>query len=292
MTTDSDWARDFELAKNISLRVKRRIAGFAAGEQRSPATGGGIEFADYREYAPGDDIRLLDWSVYLRSKRLLVKLCAEEKELTLVVILDASRSMAYGRQRKLELAKRITAVLAASANLSGNRSGIAVLGPVLLEPLKPDRSKVTLSGIAKTVRSIACVESPSPASCIRQFASKYGRKCIAVLISDFLYPGWESAIRSFAASGCEAHVLHLVAPEEIDPPLRGEATLVDMEDLSETPIHADESLLSRYKRAMSEFITNVRSECVAGGMSCTLLTSDTPIERVFYEELRKGGVVW
>jgi uncharacterized protein (DUF58 family) len=292
MTMDADWARDFELAKSLSLRVKRRVAGFAAGEQRSPATGGGIEFADYREYAPGDDVRLLDWSVYLRSKRLLVKLCAEEKELTLVVILDASRSMAYGEQQKLELAKRVAAVLAAVANLSGNRAGIAVLGRVLLEPLKPDRSKVTLSGIARTVRSIACVDSPSPASCIKQFASTYGRKCIAVLISDFLFAGWDAAIRALAASGCEAHVVHMLAPEEISPPILGEATLIDMEDLSETPIHADDDLLNRYRSAMTSFMAGVRSECAAAGLSYTLVASDSPIERVFHEDLRKGGVVW
>ncbi len=291
MAFGTDWARDFEAAKGLQLRVRRRIAGFAAGEQRSPATGGGIEFADYREYVPGDDVRLLDWSVYLRSKKFLVKLCAEEKELTLVVLLDASRSMAFGESPKLELAKRIAAVLAAIANRGGNRAGISVLGRSLLEPLKPDRSKATLSGIARTVRSIAPVDSPSPASCIRQFASKYGRKCVAVLISDFLYPGWESSLRALAASGCEAHVVHLLAPEEISPEIRGETTLVDMEDGSESPIHADDDLLYRYDRAMGLFMSAVRAECSAGGMSCTSISSDAPIERVFHEDLRRGGVV-
>ncbi len=291
MASGTDWARDFEMAKGLQLRVRRRIAGFAAGEQRSPATGGGIEFADYREYVPGDDVRLLDWSVYLRSKKFLVKLCAEEKELTLVVLLDASRSMAYGESPKLELAKRIAAVLAAIANRAGNRAGISVLGRSLLEPLRPDRSKATLSGIARTVRSIAPVDSPSPASSIRQFASKYGRKCVAVLISDFLYPGWEAALRALAASGCEAHVVHLLAPEEISPGIRGETTLVDMEDLSESPIHADDELLDRYDRAIADFMSAVRSECSAGGMSCIPISSDAPIERVFHEDLRRGGLV-
>jgi uncharacterized protein (DUF58 family) len=291
MSSDSAWARDFELAKSLSLRARRRVAGFAAGEQRSPATGGGIEFADYREYVPGDDARLLDWSVYLRSRKLLVKLCAEEKELTLVVLLDASRSMAYGARPKLDLAKRIAAVLAAVAFQGGNRAGIAVLGPALLEPLRPDRSKVTLSGIARTVRSIAPVDSSSPEACVRQFASEYGRKCVAVLVSDFLFPGWARTIRALASSGCEAHVVQVLAPEETSPELRGEATLVDMEDGSEAPIHADDRLLERYGRAMSEFMAGVRAECSAGGMGCTLVSSESPLERVFLEDLRKGGVV-
>jgi len=291
MNSGSAFARDFELAKSLSLRVRRRVAGFAAGEQRSPATGGGIEFADYREYVPGDDARLLDWSVYLRSRKLLVKLCAEEKELTLVVLLDASPSMAYGTPSKLELAKRIAAVLAAIAFQGGNRAGISVLGPSLLEPLKPDRSKVTLSGIARTVRSIAPVDGSAPAPCVRQFASKYGRKCAAVLVSDLLFPSWAKTLRAFAASGCEAHVVHVLAPEEIAPPVRGETTLVDMEDGSEAPIHADDDLLDRYDRAMAEFMSGVRAECAAGGLGYNLVSSDSPIERVFLEDLRKGGVV-
>ena len=69
-----DYAGDYALARGLSIRARKRLSGFAAGEQRSPATGGGIEFADYREYMPGDDVRLLDWAVYLRSRKLLVKL--------------------------------------------------------------------------------------------------------------------------------------------------------------------------------------------------------------------------
>jgi uncharacterized protein (DUF58 family) len=291
MYSGSAWARDFELAKSLSLRVKRRVAGFAAGEQRSPATGGGIEFADYREYVPGDDARLLDWSVYLRSGKLMVKLCAEEKELTMVVLLDASRSMAFGSPSKLDLAKRTAAVLAAIAFRGGNRAGISVLGPSLLQPLRPDRSKVTLSGIARTVRSIAPSDGSSPAPCVRQFASKYGRKCVAVLVSDLLFPSWPDTLRALAGSGCEAHVVQVLSPEEASPGIRGETTLVDMEDGSETPIHADDDLLERYGRAMSLFMSSVRSECAAGGMSHTLVSSDSPLERVFLEDLRKGGVV-
>jgi uncharacterized protein (DUF58 family) len=199
--------------------------------------------------------------------------------------------MAFGTPSKLDLAKRIAAVLAAIAFQGGNRAGISVLGPTLLEPLRPDRSKVTLSGIARTVRSIAPVDDASPASCVRQFASEYGRKCVAVLVSDLLFPGWAKTLRALAGSGCEAHVVHVLAPEEISPNVRGETTLVDMEDGSEAPVHADDDLLDRYDRAMSEFMSGVRSECASGGMSCTLVASDSPIERVFLESLRKGGVV-
>ncbi len=210
MTTD--YYGDYALAKGLSIRARRRLSGFAAGEQRSPATGGGIEFADYREYIPGDDVRLLDWSVYLRSRKLLVKLCAEEKELTLVTLVDVSRSMDYGGPSKLELAKRIASVLAGIALRGGNRAGVSALGASLLEPVRPERKKLTMAGIARTAHSLESVPRSAPEACLRQFAARYGRKCIAVLVSDLLFPEWPRSLDAIASSGCETHVVQVLAP--------------------------------------------------------------------------------
>ncbi len=285
------YAGDYALAKGLSIRATRRLSGFAAGEQRSPATGGGIEFADYREYVPGDDVRLLDWSVYLRSRRLLVKLCAEEKELTLVTIIDLSRSMDYGGPTKLALAKRIASVLAAIALGGGNRAGVAALGPALLEPVRPERKKLTMAGIARAVHSLEAVERSSPEAGLRQFAARYGRKCIAVLVSDLLFPDWPRSLDALASSGCETHVVQLLAAEELDPPERGEVTLVDMEDGAETPVLADEGLLERYRRALEGYLSKVRAECARRELGYCLIGSDASLAKVFHEDFKKAGIV-
>jgi uncharacterized protein (DUF58 family) len=209
----SSYAGDFALAQGLSLRARRRLSGFAAGEQRSPATGGGIEFADYREYSPGDDLRLLDWSVYLRSRKLLIKLCAEEKELTLVALVDVSRSMDFGSPTKLELAKRIASVLGGIALRGGNRAGVSALGSSLMEMIRPERKKLTLAGLARAVHSLEALPASSPEACLRQFAARYGRKCVAVLISDLLFPEWQRCLDVLATSGCESYVVQLLAPE-------------------------------------------------------------------------------
>jgi uncharacterized protein (DUF58 family) len=286
-----NYAGDYELAQGLSIRARRRLTGFAAGEQRSPATGGGIEFADYREYVPGDDARLLDWSVYLRSRKLMVKLCAEEKELTLVAIVDISRSMDFGAPSKLELAKRIASVLAGVALRGGNRAGVAALGRSLLEPIKPERKKHTMAGIARAVHSLESVERSSPEAALRQFAASYGRKCIAVLVSDLLYPEWPRVLDALASSGCEAHVAQLLAPEELDPPERGEVTFVDMEDGSEAPEHVDDGLLERYGAALESYLSRVRSECARRELGYCLIRSDASLSRVFHEDFRKAGIV-
>lgn len=282
---------DYELAQGLSIRARKRLSGFAAGEQRSPATGGGIEFADYREYVPGDDVRLLDWTVYLRSRKLLVKLCAEEKELTLVAIVDVSRSMDFGTPTKLELAKRIASVLACVALRGGNRAGVAALGPSLLEPIRPERKKLTMAGIARAVHALESVGSSSPEACLRQFAAAYGGKCVAVLLTDLFFPGWQRSLDALASSGCEAHVVQILAPEEYRPPERGEVTLVDMEDGSETPTHIDEALLGRYDEALGSFLSRTGAECARRGLGRCLLRSDASLARVFHEDFKMAGIV-
>src|SRR5690554_1440295 len=119
---------DYELIKNLSLQVRLRVSGLITGEQRSPVQSGGIEFAEYREYQPGDDIRRIDWTVFLRLHRLMIKLCAEEKELTLVLVVDTTRSMAFGQPEKLRTALRTAVVLAGIALTGGNRAAILGMG--------------------------------------------------------------------------------------------------------------------------------------------------------------------
>jgi uncharacterized protein (DUF58 family) len=284
---DGDW----ELARGLSILAKKRLSGFATGEQRSPSTGGGIEFADYREYVSGDDVRLLDWTVYLRSRKLLVKLCAEEKELTLVAIVDVSRSMDFGSPNKLVFAKRVASVLACIALRGGNRAGVAALGPSLLEPIRPERRKLTMAGIARAVHALESVNRSNPEACMRQFASIYRGKCVAVLISDLLFPEWKGVLDALASSGCESHVLHLLSPEELEPRDRGELTLVDMEDGSETPTQIDGKLLERYSAALDSFTASVASECGRRGIGRVALRSDASLTRVFHGDLKTAGIV-
>ncbi len=282
---------DYELIKSLSIRARRRIAGFSSGEQRSPALGGGIEFADYREYSGGDDVRQVDWPVFLRFRKLLVKLCAEEKELTLMVLLDLSGSMSYGGPEKARTAKRLACVLAGIAAGGGNRYGLASCGDDLREVLKPGLTRLPLAGMVREVARMPVGGSASPSGGMRRFAARYGRRCLAVFITDLLYPDWGRTLAGLAASGCEAHLIHVLSPDEIDPPQRGELTLVDMEDDSEIPLHADASLLGRYRREMASLMAKQREQCAGLGIDYTRVLCDASLERVFRQDLRQGGLV-
>jgi uncharacterized protein (DUF58 family) len=282
---------DYELIKSLSLRARKRVAGFSAGEQRSPSSGGGIEFADYREYMGGDDIRRVDWPVYLRFRKLMVKLCAEEKELTLMILLDTSGSMSYGGPEKATMAKRIACVLAGIASQGGNRYGIASCGEQLRELLRPGLTRLPLSSMVREVSRLGVGGAASPCLGMRQFASRYGRRCLAVFISDLLYPDWPQTLAALAASGCEARLVQVLSPDEIDPPQRGELTLVDMEDDSEIPLHADAPTLERYRREMRSLLAQQREQCGALGIDYSQVLCDSSLARVFRQDLRSGGLV-
>lgn len=283
--------KDLQLINQLSLVAKRRMAGLVTGEQHSPIQGGGIEFADYREYQPGDDVRQIDWAVFLRLHRLLVKLCAEEKELTLMLILDNSRSMRFGKPDKLWLAERIAAILAGIALNDGNRAGVVTMGKHLAEVFHPERSRASLNAVSKALLDIVPVDTIDPVTCVRQFASRYGHKCLAVFISDLLYPEWSKVITGLAASGCEGHLIQVLSPEEINPPYMGEVTLVDLEGKGEISFHADSMTTQRYRRELASFIQQIRKNCHRNNLGYTIVKTDSPLARILNRDLRMGGIL-
>ena len=284
-------AKDLELIHRLELSARRRLAGQATGEQRSPALGGGIEFADYREYMPGDDVRQVDWSVFLRFRKLLVKLCAEEKELTLMLLIDTSLSMAWGQASKYRQAQKIAAILGGIALGSGNRAGVLSWGNDLGEVVTPQRGARSLSLLVERIRRLEPQSQNRPVECARQFATRWSRRCLAVLLTDLLYPEWSAVLTGLKASGCETHVLQILAPEELSPPERGELTLVDLENGSEAPLHLDTPLLELYEQQTKLWLGEVEAECRGAGLGYTFVRSDSPLPRTFLQDLKRSGLV-
>lgn len=282
---------DYRLIGRLSLAAKRRVSGLITGEQRSPARSGGIEFADYREYQPGDDVRRIDWAVFLRLRRLLIRLCAEEKELTLMVILDASRSMKFGQPEKLRFAGRLAAILAGIALHDGNRAGVLAFGPHLRELLRPQRGRASLTDVAGAITRLEEAETLDAAACTREFAARYGKKCMAVFLSDLLFPAWSQAVGGLSASGCEVYVVQILAPEELDPPYLGEVTLADREGRGEVELHLGAAATRRYRDELARFLREVRGTCHRLGLGHALIPTDLAMARALHTELRQEGLL-
>lgn len=282
---------DFQLMKELSLVTKKRVTGLLIGEQRSPIQSGGIEFADYRVYQPGDDVRRIDWAVFLRLRRLLVKLCAEEKEFTLMILLDLSKSMQFGAVKKLWIAKKIAAVLAGIAINDGNRAGVLTISSDLQELVSPARGRASLTDVITKIAQAEPVEEFDPLTAVRHFAAHYGRKCMFVFISDLLFPEWEQVIRGLGASGSEGFIIQILAREELEPPYMGEVTLADLEDAGDVPLHVSKEIAGWYLGELNTFLNEVRAACHRRGLGNVLVSSDLSLARSFHTYLKQEGLL-
>jgi uncharacterized protein (DUF58 family) len=208
-----------------------------------------------------------------------------------MAVIDATRSMNYGNPDKLKAAKRIAAILSGIALENGNRAGIAVLGPRLREPVRPERDRIALSSLIRAIGAIEPVGAAAPVACLREFAARYGGKCVAVLISDLLYPEWRDVLGALAASRCESYVVQVLSPSELDPALVGEVTLVDLEDSSEVSLHLDLDTSRRYIEAIDAFLAEVEKLCRSRGLGYSLVATGTPMTRVFHRDLVSAGLL-
>ena len=211
--------------------MKQPVRGGLKGGRRSVKRGQSVEFADYRDYALGDDLRQLDWNVYARLEKLFVKLFIEEEDVTITFLLDASPSMAFGKPQKLLFAKRAAAALGYIALAGEDRVVVAALAG------RTARRQGGLRGSGRVFRLLAKL-SGDPAGrrarrtswrAARHAAAMLTGRGVIVLISDLLDPGADRVIRELAATGSELIVLHVLSPDELDPPLEGDLRLVDSE---------------------------------------------------------------
>jgi len=281
---------DLEIIRQCRLQVRKRVAGLSGGEQRSTALGGGIEFADYREYQPGDDLRMVDWSLYLRLKTLMIKLSAEEKELTLMVVLDTSRSMYAGNPDKSRFARRIAGILAGIAMEAGNRAGIAATGHGLRIILAPENRRSTLPFADALLGRLLPDHTANHKAALTELAARYGRRCLTVYVSDLMYDGWQESLSVLVSAGWQAVMLHVLSADEYAPTMEGETTLCDLETAETIPLHVGSSVREQYNAALNDWLSDIERFCHGKGILHVPLSSDRAMSTVFMQDLRKAGL--
>ena len=245
---DEGFLRQLE---RLGVLMKQPVRGGLKGGRRSVKRGQSVEFADYREYALGDDLRQLDWNVYARLEKLFVKLFIEEEDVTISFLLDASPSMAFGRPEKLLFAKRAAAAL--------GYIGLAVEDRVVdgahradgAPPERPARVRARLPAAGEPVLDPARRRADRPPRRARHAAAMLSGRGVVVLLSDLLDPGADRVIRELAATGSELIVLHVLSPDELDPALEGDLRLVDSESGDGIDVTVDLATLDDYKARLA-----------------------------------------
>ncbi len=279
----------------LTLVASRVRAGAIKGERRSSRRGSSVEFADYRNYAPGDDLRRLDWNIYARLERPFIKLFEEEEDLAVYILLDGSRSMDWGAadENKFQYALRLAAGLGSVALASGDALSVALLknGRVANE-FGPTRGQSALTRLFGFLESLKTDGETDLNASLRQYSLKPRRPGLIILISDLLASeGYQAGIRPLQGRGHEAALIHVLASDEIDPPLAGDLQLVDVETGQEQDVSLDGGLRTMYRERARAWIHATQAECRKQSIRYLGLTTDEPWDQALLLEMRRAGIV-
>ena len=277
--------------EQLELASRRLTAGRMKGERRSVRRGQSVEFADYRNYSPGDDLRQLDWNVYARLEKLFVKLFVEEEDVTVHVLVDASRSMDFGEPNKLDFARRAAGALAYLGLAHLDRVSVAFLGDGHAASLRPLRGKRRVFEVFRFLSEPRPERLTGLAAAAREYASRMRGTGPMILLSDLMDPGYLDALRDLAGTRCQLSVLHVLSPEELDPDMPPDARLVDNETGQGVEITGDDDLVERYRTRLTEWQSEIAAFCARRGGAYISIPSDLDLADLLFDVLRRRRVV-
>jgi uncharacterized protein (DUF58 family) len=284
---DDEFLRRLESLALVSRRV---FAGRLRAERRTKKKGSGIEFADHRLYAPGDDIRFVDWNVYQRFGRLLVRLFEEEEDLSIYFLVDVSRSMGFGRGRKFDQARRLCAALAYVGLANLDRVTLVAVADTVQARVPPARGKGRILTVLRFLRDLTPEGRTDLRESLTRFVGQHKRKGLAVLVSDLYDPaGFEGGINVLRFNGFEPYVLHVMDPDELRPNAQGDLCIYDCETGEERDVTVTPQLLERVKRAQAEHLEAVRAFCTRNQVPYFPAGVDEPFDELVLRVFRRGG---
>ncbi|PJF35380.1 MAG: DUF58 domain-containing protein [Candidatus Thermofonsia Clade 1 bacterium] len=284
----------------LSLIATRVRVGVMKGERRSVRRGTSLEFADYRNYARGDDLRRVDWNVFARLERPFIKLFEEEEDLAVHVLLDASASMDFPREgegeprhHKFRFGQRVAAALAYIGLASGDNVAVTALyGAALNVTWGPHRGRGRSLALLEYIEALRPVGHLDLAGALRDYAMRNRRAGLCLFISDLLAPsGWQDGIAALQGVGHEIAIIHLLSPEEIDPPLAGDLQLVDVESGATADVTIDAAMRELYLRRLLAWRDEITAYCRKRGIHYAAAETSTNWEALIMTELRRLGVI-
>ena len=277
--------------ERLGFVSKRSHLGAVKGERKSPRRGSSVEFADYRPYEVGDDLRYVDWNAFARLNKLFLKVFIDEEDLCIHLLLDGSGSMDYGTPNKFRYAIRLGAALAFIGFVNLERVGVAVFRDRIAEGWLPTRGRNQFLPIQEFLANLTPGGGTAFNDSLRRYAQSAKDAGVAVVISDFLDPaGYTSGLRALMERRFDIHVLHLLSPDEIRPMFGGDLELMDAEtgELREVSIDAD--VLRDYERQLGTFISGIEGFCRANELNYVRVVSDMPVEDLLLRRL-KGALL-
>ncbi len=284
--------------EQLMLVANKVRAGAIKGERRSSKRGTSIEFADYRQYSKGDDLRRLDWKLYGRTGRPYIKLFEDEEDLSVHIILDTSKSMDFPREtedpdvHKFLYARRLMAGIATISLTTNDRLMMTAASGDGVRHFGPYRGRGYSVQMFRYVGSLETSGAIDFNTVMADYVKREKRAGLAIVISDMFHPnGYVDGIRSLVGRGFEVAVMHTLSPEEAEPPLAGDLRLVDVETGIPQEVTIDGAMREIYVRRLNEWQSGIAAELRRRGVHYLPIRTDTPFEKVILSEMRGLGIV-
>ena len=273
--------------------ISRKIhASRMKGERKSKRKGESAEFADYRNYVVGDDIRHIDWNIYARLDRLFLKLFLEEEELNVSILLDVSGSMDSGEPDKALYAKRVAAAMGYIGLCNYNRVNLYAYHEGIAARLAGLRGRRCVAQMVSFLDDLEVGGKSHLAAAAKAFALRHTSKGVCMVISDLLdKAGFEAALRYLLGRHLDIYVLHVLSPQETNPDLAGDLKLVDCEDEDVAEVTISKPLMDRYKANLQAYCESVRQYCNQRGIAYFLSVTNSPFEALILNYLRLRGLL-
>ncbi len=279
----------------LTLVASRVRSGAIKGERRSSHRGSSVEFADYRNYTAGDDLRRLDWNIYARLEKPFIKLLEEEEDLAVYVLIDGSRSMDWGEgeEHKFNYVLKLAAGIGSIALSSGDLLSVGFLqGGHVTSEFGPSRGQYALPRLFRFLESLKANQQTDLNASLRDYSIAPRRAGLVILISDlFAADGYESGLRQLLSRGHEAALIHVLSPDEVDPPLAGDLQLVDIETNFEQDVSVDGGLRNLYRARVQAWIQSTQADCRKHGIRYLDLVTSQPWEQALLLEMRRTEMV-
>jgi len=273
--------------------ISRKIhASRLKGERKSRRRGESAEFADYRNYVVGDDLRHIDWNIYARLDKLFLKLFHEEEDLNVSILLDVSKSMDAGEPSKALYAKRLAAAVAYIGLCNYNRVNLAAFADAVVAFNAGFRGRRMMPHVLRFLEDCDAAGGSSFTAAAKQFAMRQNQKGVVLILSDFLDKnGFEGGFRYLLGRNLDIYVIQILSPEEADPSLTGDLRLVDVEDGETAEITVSKPLLDRYKSNLQAYCAALRAYCTRRGITYHFALTNQPFETLILQHLRQRGLV-
>ncbi len=274
----------------IDLRARFVVEGFLTGLHRSPYHGFSVEFAEHRQYMPGDPLRHLDWKVLAKSDRKYLKQYQEETNLRAMLLVDTSASMGYGSRglSKLDYARQLAASLAYLMLGQHDAVGLFAFAAGRAELLPPRSTSVQLRQILLTLERLTPGGTTDFAGSLHRVAERATRRGLVILVSDLLddVERFTGAIRHFRHRKHDVLVFHVLDPQETRFDFEREATYIDLETADRVTTRSQD-LREDYRARVRDWMDRLRARCIEQQVDYVSVSTDTPYDRALLEYLSK-----